>query len=65
MTDFEKMIKTLKDSGKVEDESYVVITYLESKVITLYKRIPTYCGNYEEIEFNFEYDFDGNLKGIW
>ena len=65
MTDFEKMIKALKDSGKVEDEGYAAITYLESKVIAIYKQVPTYCGNYEEIEFNLEYDLDGNLKGIW
>ena len=65
MTDFEKMIKTLKDSGRIEGEGYVAMTYKESKIITIYKQIPNYCVNYEEIEFNFEYDLDGNLKEIW
>ena len=65
MTDFEKMIKTLKDSGRVEGEGYVVIPYRGNKIITIYKQVPTYCGNYEEIEFNLEYDLDGNLKEIW
>ena len=65
MTDFEKMAKVLKDSGRVEGEGYVAMTYQENKVITIYKQVPAYCGNYEEIEFNFEYDLDGNLKEIW
>lgn len=66
MTDFEKMIKTLKDSGRIEGEGcYVTITYQENKVITIYKQVPTPCGIYEEAEFNFEYDLDGNLKEIW
>ena len=65
MTDFEKMVKTLKDSGRIEGEGYVAMTYQENKVITIYKQVPTYCGNCEEIEFNFEYDLDGNLKEIW
>ena len=65
MTDFEKMIKVLKDSGRIEGEGYVAITYRESKMITIYKQISTFCGTHEEIEFNFEYDLDGNLKEIW
>ena len=65
MTDFEKMIKTLKDNGRVEGEGYVVIPYRGNKIITIYKQVPTYCGNYEEIELNFEYDLDENLKEIW
>lgn len=65
MTDFEKMVKALKDSGRIEGEGYVAMTYQENKVITIYKQVPIYCGNYEEIEFNFEYDLDGNLKEIW
>lgn len=65
MTDFEKMVKALKDSGRIEGEGYVAITCQEYKEITIYKQIPTYCGNYEEIGITFEYDLDGNLKEIW
>ena len=65
MTDFEKIIEKLKESGRVEGEDYVTITYKDSKVITIYKHFPTYCGNCEEIEFNFEYDLDGSLVEIW
>ena len=52
MTDFEKMVKALKDSGRIEGEGYVAMTYQENKVITIYKQVPTYCGNYEEVEKN-------------
>ena len=65
MTDFEKMVKALTDRGRVDGEGYVAMTYQENKVITIYKQVPTYCGNYEEIEFNFEYDKDGNLIEIF
>ena len=40
MTEFEKMVKILKDSGRIEGEGYVAMTYKESKVITVYKQIP-------------------------
>lgn len=65
MTDFEKMIKALKDSGRIEGEGYEAMTYKESKIITIYKSVLTFFGNYEEIEINFEYDLDGNLKEVW
>lgn len=65
MTDFEKMIKTLEESGKVESKDYIVATYPNSKVITLYKlNLNYFCGSCETLEFDFEYDLDGNLKEI-
>ena len=65
MTDFEKMIKTLKESGRVEGEGYDVITFSDHKTISIYKSVVIDYGVEEIIEFNFEYDFDGNLKEIW
>ena len=65
MTDFEKMVKALKDSGRIEGEGYTAMTYQECKEITIYKQVLTYCDNYEEIGVIFEYDLDGNLKEIW
>ena len=65
MTDFEKMIKTLEESGRVEDNGYNVIIYSNHKTISIYKVIMLDYGTEEDIEFNFEYDLDGNLKEIW
>ena len=65
MTDFEKMIKTLKESGRVEGEGYDAITYSDHKTISIYKTVAIDYGAEEVIEFNFEYDLDGNLKEIW
>ena len=65
MTDFEKMIKTLEKSGRVEGNGYNVITYSNHKTISIYKAIMLDYGTEEDIEFNFEYDLDGNLKEIW
>lgn len=65
MTDFEKMIKTLVESGFVEGENFTAIEYDDCKVITIYK---SYIINYsrtEDIEFRFEYDIEGNLKEVW
>ena len=36
MTDFEKMIKTLKDSGRVEGDGYDAIDYSDNKTISIY-----------------------------
>ena len=65
MTDFEKMIKTLEKSGRVEGNGYDVITYSDHKAISIYKAIILDYGTEEIIEFNFEYDLDGNLQEIW
>ena len=65
MTDFEKMIKTLEESGRVEGNGYNVIAYSNHKTISIYKVIMLDYGTEEDIEFNFEYDLDGNLKEIW
>ena len=65
MTDFEKMIKTIEESGRVEDNGYNVITYSNHKTISIYKVIMLDYGTEEDIEFNFEYNLDGNLKEIW
>ena len=65
MTDFEKMIKTLKGSERVEGEGYDTITYSDHKTISIYKTVFIDYGVEEVIEFNFEYDLDGNLKEIW
>lgn len=65
MTDFEKMIKTLEESGRTEDNGYNVITYSDHKTISIYKVIMLDYGTEEDIEFNFEYDLDGNLQEIW
>ena len=65
MTDFEKMIKILEKSGRVEGNGYNVITYSNHKTISIYKAIMLDYGTEEDIEFNFEYDLDGNLKEIW
>ena len=64
MTDFEKMIKTLVESGFVEGENFTVIEYDDCKVITIYKSYFA-CGRVEDIEFRFEYDTEGNLKEVW
>ena len=65
MTDFEKMIKALKDSGREEYQGYDAITYSDHKTISIYKTVAIDYGVEEIIEFNFEYDLDGNLKEIW
>lgn len=65
MTDFEKMIKTLEKSGRVEGNGYDVITYSDHKTISIYKVIILDYGTEDVIEFNFEYDLNGNLKEIW
>ena len=65
MTDFEKMIKTLVKSGRIEGEGFTAITYDDRKVITIYKLYFTDCGGTEDIEFHFEYDTEGNLKEVW
>ena len=65
MTDFEKMIKTLKESGIIEGNGYDVTTYSDHKTISIYKVIRLDYGTEDIIEFNFEYDLDGNLKEIW
>lgn len=65
MTDLEKMIKTLKDSGRVEGDGYVAIDYSDHKTISIYKIVAIDYGVEEDVEFNFEYDLDGNLKEIW
>jgi histone acetyltransferase (RNA polymerase elongator complex component) len=62
---FEKMIKTLEESGRVEGEGYDAITYSDHKTISIYKTVAIDYGAEEVIEFNFEYDLDGNLKEIW
>ena len=56
MTDFEKMINTLVKSGRIKGEGFTAIEYDDCKVITIYK---------EDIEVNFEYDTEGNLKEVW
>ncbi len=65
MSDFEKMIKTLKESGRVEGDGYDAITYSDHKTISIYKTVFIDYGVEEDIEFNFEYDLNGNLKEIW
>jgi hypothetical protein len=65
MTDFEKMIKALKDSGRVEYADYDTFTYFDHKTISIYKKVASDYWVEETIEFNFEYDLDGNLKEIW
>ena len=65
MTDFEKMIKTLEESGRVEGEGYDALTYFDHKTISIYKVVGIDYGAETTIEFNFEYDLDGNLKEIW
>ena len=65
MTDFEKMIKVLEESGRVEGNGYDVVTYSDYKTISIYKVIILDYGTEDIIEFNFEYDLDGNLKEIW
>jgi hypothetical protein len=65
MTDLEKMIKTLKDSGRVEYADYDVFTFFDRKTISIYKKVFIDYGVEEIIEFNFEYDLDGNLKEFW
>ena len=65
MTDLEKMIKTLKDSGREEYKGYDVITYSDHTTISIYKTVTIDYGIEEIVEFNFEYDLDGNLKEIW
>lgn len=65
MTDFEKMRKTLIESGRIEGEGFTAIEYDDCKVITIYK---SYIINYsrtEDIEFHLEYDTEGNLKEVW
>lgn len=65
MTDFEKMIKTLEESGRVEGNGYDVTTFSDHKTISIYKTIILDYGTEDAIEFNFEYDLDENLKEIW
>lgn len=65
MTDFEKMIKVLEESGIIEGNGYDTITYSDHKTISIYKVIRLDYGTEDIIEFNFEYDLDGNLKEIW
>lgn len=65
MTDLEKMIKTLKDSGRIEGEGYETIVYSDHITVSIYKTIFIDYGVLEDVEFNFEYDLDGNLKEIW
>lgn len=65
MSDFEKMIKALKDSGREEYKGYDSITYSDHKTISIYKTVSIDYGVEEDVEFNFEYDLDGNLKEIW
>ena len=65
MTDFEKMIKVLKESGIIEGNGYDTITYSDHKTISIYQVIRLDYGTEDIIEFNFEYDLDGNLKEIW
>ena len=65
MTNFEKMIKTLEESGRTKDNGYDIITYSDHKTISIYRIIRLDYGTEDVIEFNFEYDLDGNLKEIW
>lgn len=65
MTNLEKMIKTLEESGRVEGNGYDAITFSDHKTISIYKTIILDYGTEDVIEFNFEYDLDGNLKEIW
>ena len=65
MTDFEKMIKILVESGRIEGEGFTDIEYDDCKVITIYKSYIDYGGRTEDIEFHFEYDTKGNLKEVW
>lgn len=65
MTDLEKMIKTLKESGRVEGDGYDAITYSDHITISIYKTVFIDYWVEETVEFNFEYDLDGNLKEIW
>ena len=54
MTDFEKMIKTLEESGRKEGDGYDAITYSDHKTISIYKTVAIDYGVEEVIEFNFE-----------
>lgn len=65
MTNFEKMIKTLEESGRTKGNGYDVITYSDHKTISIYRVIILDYGTEDIIEFNFEYDLDGNLQEIW
>ena len=65
MTNFENMIKTLEESGRVKGNGYDVITYSDHKTISIYRTITLDYGIEDIIEFNFEYDLDGNLQEIW
>ena len=65
MTDLEKMIKTLKDSGREEYKGYDVIPCSDHTTVSIYKTVFIDYVVEEIIEFNFEYDLDGNLKEIW
>ena len=65
MTDLEKMIKTLKESGRVEGKNYEAIPYSDHITVSIYKTIFIDYEVVEDVEFNFEYDLDGNLKEIW
>lgn len=65
MTDLEKMIKTLKESGREEYKGYDVIDYSDHITVSIYKTVPIDYWAEETIEFNFEYDLDGNLREIW
>ena len=64
MTDFDKMIKTLEESGRVEGFGYDAITYSDHKTISIYKTVAIDYGAKEVIEFNFEYNIDEKLKEI-
>ena len=65
MTDFEKMIKTLIESGRIEGEGFTAITYDDCKVITIYKSYIIDFGRVEDVVFHLEYDTEGNLKEVW
>ena len=65
MTDLEKMVNTLKASGKVEDVDFDVVTIEDVTTLTIYKAIFIDWHVTEEIEFRFEYDTEGNLKEVW
>ena len=65
MTDLEKMVNTLKVSGKVEDVDFDVITVEDTTTLTIYKAVFIDWHVTEDIEFHFEYDTEGNLKEAW
>lgn len=65
MSDFEKMVKTLEESGRVKGKGYDALDFFDHKTISIYKTVAIDYGAEETIEFNFEYDLDGNLKEIW